>query len=98
MKIVIVSALVAAACAVTGCSGTRTTGSSFTTHAESFRVLGYAIPEDDQKAAMALVPKGGNVESVSSTPADWQSLWGVLGNLFWFHVTEVGGTLGEEGK
>ena len=94
MRILIISALVATACAVSGCSGTRSTGSSFTTHAESFRVLGYAIPDDDQKAAMALVPKGANIEYVDSTPADWHSLWGALGNIFWFHVTKVGGTVG----
>lgn len=75
-----------------GCNGMRDSGTTFTTHAESFRILGFAIPEDDQAAAAALVPQGATITNVSSTPADWTSLWGFFGNLFWFHWTTIGGT------
>ena len=88
LKFVVVAGLFALA----GCSGMRDSGSSFTTHAESFRIIGIAIPGDDQAAAMALVPTGGHVENVSSTAADWTSIWGFLGNLVGFHCTHVGGT------
>jgi len=77
---------------VTGCSGMRETNNQFTTHAECFRIVGYAIPDDDQAAARALVPKGGTITDVQSTPADWHSVVGFIGNLFWFHQTVVSGT------
>jgi len=77
---------------LSGCAGIRETKNQFTTHAECFRVFGVAIPEDDQAAARALVPKGGTITDVSSTPADWKSVVGFLGNLFWFHQTTVSGT------
>ena len=78
--------------ALTGCAGIRQTNTSFVTHAEAFRIAGIAIPGDDQAAAMALVPKGAHIENISSTPADWTSFWGGLGNIIGFHFTEVGGT------
>ncbi len=74
------------------CSGMRQTENTFYTHAESFRILGFPIPEDDQAAARALVPAGAKITTVNSTPADWKSFWGFIGNLFSFHITEVSGT------
>ena len=77
---------------LTGCAGMRETNNQFTTHAESFRILGHPIPHDDQAAARALVPKGATITDVQSTPADWNSFVGFFGNLFWFHQTTVSGT------
>ncbi len=77
---------------LSGCSGMRETNNQFTTHAESFRIVGFAIPEDDQAAARALVPKGATITDVHSTPADWHSFVGFFGNLFWIHQTTVSGT------
>ncbi len=83
---------VATLIALAGCSGIRQTNDTFVAHAESFRIIGFAIPGDDQAAARSLVPAGAKIENVSSTAADWTSLWGFFGNLFWFHFTEIGGT------
>ena len=77
---------------ITGCSGMRETNNQFSTHAESIRILGYAIPEDDQAAARALVPKGATITDVQSTPADWHSVVGFIGNLLWINQTVVSGT------
>ncbi len=84
-----------AGCAVlmlAGCAGVRESNGTFVAHAESFRLLGFAIPHDDQQAALNQVPAGGKIENVSSTPADWTSFYGFFGNLFWFHMTQIGGT------
>ena len=82
------------ACALltSSCAGLRETEDTFSTHAECVRILGIAIPEDDQLAAADQVPPGATITTVSSTPADWSSLWGILGNLFWFHSTQISGT------
>ena len=93
MKKTILLALLVALLA--GCSGMRKTGSTFTAHAESFRILGFPIPEDDQAAARKMVPKGATIQNVSSTPADWTSVWGGLWNILGFHMTEIGGTVSE---
>ena len=77
---------------LTGCSGIRSTQDTFSTHAEAFRIIGMAIPADDQAAAERLVPKGATVTSVYSSPADWTSFWGGLGNIFWLHRTTISGT------
>jgi hypothetical protein len=80
--------------AATGCTGTRSAGGYYTVHAESFRLFGFAIPGDDQAAAAKLHAEkfpNGAVTSNHSTPADWTSFWGVLGNLFGFHRTEISG-------
>ena len=74
------------------CFGMRETNNQCTTHAECFRVIGYAIPEDDQAAARALVTKGGTITDVRSSPADWHSVVGFIGNLFWVHQAKVSGT------
>jgi hypothetical protein len=78
--------------ALAGCSGIRESNGTFVAHAESFRIIGFAIPADDQQAAMNLVPPGAKIESVSASAADWTSFWGFFGNLFWFHMTQIGGT------
>ena len=78
--------------ALSACSGIRQTNNQFTTHAEAFRIVGIAIPHDDQQAARELVPQGAKITDVHSTPADWTSVLGFLGNLIGFHSTSVSGT------
>ncbi len=75
-----------------GCKGMHQTGTTFTTHAESLRILGFSIPESDHTAAAGLVPDGAIITNVSTTPKDWSSLRGILSNLLWLHSTEIGGT------
>jgi hypothetical protein len=79
---------------MTSCSGMRETNNQFTTHAGCFRFLGNAIPEDDQASARALVPNGPNVKitSIHSTPADWTSVRGIIGNVIGLHSTTISGT------
>ena len=74
----------------------RTSDKAFYTHAESIRVLGYAIPGDDQARAHALVPAGATITSVHSTPADWTSVIGIIQNILWINGSEVAGTLPEK--
>ena len=83
---------------ICGCSGIRSTDKTFVAHAESFRIVGYAIPDDDQAAALARVPEGATITDISATPADWTSFWGVIGNIFWFHGTEITGLKKQEEK
>ena len=90
-KSILVLALFALAGSI-GCAGVRQTNSNFSAHAESFRILGYPIPSDDMAAAAALVPVGGTVTTVRSTPADWDSVFGFIGNLFGFNLTRISGT------
>lgn len=77
---------------LTGCAGMRDGGDTFTAHAESFRIIGISIPHDDMTAASNQVPEGATITSVSSTAADWTSIWGFFGNLMGFHSTHIGGT------
>ena len=78
--------------ALAGCAGVRESNGAFVAHAESFRIIGIAIPGDDQQAALDKVPAGGKITNVTSSAADWTSFWGFFGNLFGFHMTQVGGT------
>lgn len=71
--------------------GIRQTKTTFASHAESFRFFGIPIPEDDQLAARRLVPDGATIVSEHSTPADWTSFVGFIGNIFWFHQTSIAG-------
>ena len=79
---------------LSSCAGIRETNNQFTAHAESFRFFGNAIPADDQAAARDLVPNGPNVKitSIHSTPADWTSVLGFVGNIIGFHNTTISGT------
>lgn len=84
--------LTALVCA--GCAGTRSAGGYYTVHAESLRLFGFAIPGDDPEAAAKLHAEkypGSTVTANNSTPADWTSFWGVLGNIVGFHRTEISG-------
>jgi hypothetical protein len=93
MKSTIPAAIIAAAL-LSGCAGIRETNNQFTTHAECFRFIGNAIPADDQAAARALVPAGSkvNITNLNSTPADWTSVQGIIGNIIGFHSTTISGT------
>jgi hypothetical protein len=93
MKSTIPATLIAAAL-LSGCAGIRETNNQFTTHAECFRFIGNAIPADDQAAARALVPAGSkvNITNLNSTPADWTSVLGIIGNVIGFHSTTISGT------
>jgi len=84
-------AAMALLCSV-GCSGMRESSGTFVAHGESFRIFGFAIPEDDQQAALNRVPAGATINSVGSSSADWTSFWGALGNIIGFHCTKIGGT------
>ena len=80
------------------CAGIRRTPDTFYVHAESVRVLGFAIPGDDAAAAWKLLaeeeaPAGAVIKSVTSTPADWTSLVGALGNILWIHQTTISGII-----
>ena len=86
------TALLVLASLSASCSGLRETDDSFSAHAESFRIVGIAIPGEDNAAAMALVPEGATITTVHSTPADWTSFFGVLNNILGFSVTTVSGT------
>jgi hypothetical protein len=79
--------------ALSACAGMSedANGTSFTTHAESFRIIGLSIPHDDKTAAMDLVPAGATITTISSTPADWTSFLGFLNNLIGFSWTSVSG-------
>ncbi|MCC7012809.1 MAG: hypothetical protein IT454_09630 [Planctomycetes bacterium] len=81
----------------TSCVGMRQAEGQFTVHAESFRIVGFAIPGDDQAAAAKMVkdqfPNATQVSS-HSTSADWTSFWGVLGNIIGLHQTTISGKTG----
>ncbi len=90
----LVSALCLTLLATAGCTGYREAGGYYTVHAESFRIFGFAIPGDDQEAAAKLHAEkfpGSTVTTSGSTPADWTSFWGVLGNIMGFHGTVISG-------
>ena len=80
------------AVALSACAGIRQTDNQFTAHAECVRIVGIAIPHNDQVAARELVPANGKITDVRSTPADWTSFEGFFGNLLGFHRTTVSGT------
>jgi hypothetical protein len=93
----LLSALCLTMLTAAGCTGFRTANGNYTVHAESFRIFGFCIPEDDQAAAAKLHAEkfpGSTVITTASTPADWTSFWGVLGNLFGFHSTIIAGKTG----
>ena len=75
-----------------GCSGMRESNGTVVAHGESFRIIGFAIPTDDQQGALDRMPAGSTITNVSASAADWTSFWGFFGNLFGFHGTQIGGT------
>ncbi|MDP6850948.1 MAG: hypothetical protein QGH51_02520 [Planctomycetota bacterium] len=79
------------------CSGVHYTDGTFSAHAESFVLFGFEIPGDDMAAARAEVPNDESVTitSVSSSPDDWSSLFGILNNIIGVHCTQISGTYTE---
>ncbi|MBL8726397.1 MAG: hypothetical protein JNK49_20300 [Planctomycetes bacterium] len=81
-----------AALALASCSGMRSAEGQATVHAESFRFFGIAIPHDDQaKAAQMAKEHLASQDTSMSTPADWTSFCGILGNIMGFHSTAISG-------
>ena len=88
------AALCIASLTLAACSGMREAEGMYTVHAESFRFFGIAIPHDDQATAAKMNAEHfgkGTVTSSHSTPADWTSFCGVLGNIIGFHSTSISG-------
>jgi len=83
---------VAALLLATSCSGVRTSTKTFAAHGEAFRIFGFALPGDDQEAALNKVPAGATITNVNASAADWTSFIGFFGNLLGFSGTNIGGT------
>ncbi len=92
MKRAITYVGIAALFLTASCSGVRESAGTFAAHGEAFRAFGYAIPGDDQQAALDKVPAGATITSVSASPADWTSFVGFFGNFLAFNGTRIGGT------
>lgn len=75
-----------------GCAGVRDSNGTFVAHAEAFRVIGIALPGDDQQAALDQVPAGATITNVNASSADWTSFFGILGNILGVSGTQIGGT------
>ena len=79
---------------LTACSGLRTTDETYSTHAENFNILFLQIPGGDtQKRAMALVPVGGEIKTITSAPTDLTSFIGVVNRIIGVDMTTIDGTI-----
>ncbi|MFT5592048.1 MAG: hypothetical protein ACI8SR_000405 [Oceanicoccus sp.] len=77
-----------------GCSGLRTTDTTFMVHAENFNFLFLQIPGgDSQKRAMALMPQDAQIDTLISTPDDMTSLLGVLNRIIGLDYTTINGRM-----
>jgi len=86
-----------AVCALAACSGVRTTGDSYSAHAENFNILFLQIPGGDtQQRAMDLVPEGSDVITMTSSPKDTSSLIGFINRLIGIDITFVNGSTKKE--
>ena len=94
MKKIILAAL--ASSLVVGCSGIRTTEETFMSHAENLNFLFMQIPGGDtQERAMELIPPGGEITTMISTPTDTGSAVGFFSRLIGIDVTTINGTIKE---
>ena len=85
---------IVAACVLTGCSGLRTTDSTFMAHAENVNFLFLQIPGgDSQERAMALMPQGAHIDTLISTPDDMTSFLGVLNRIIGLDYTTINGRI-----
>lgn len=83
--------------AAAACSGIRTTEYSYSAHAENLNILFLQIPGGDtQQRAMALVPAGGEIQTITSSPKDTSSLIGVINRLIGIDITFINGTMQKE--
>jgi len=79
---------------LSGCSGMRTTDTTFSTHAENFNILYMQFPGGDtQKRAMELLPDGAKIDTLYSTPHDNTSFFGVLSRIIGFEHTTINGQI-----
>ncbi len=77
-----------------GCSGMRTTDSTFSTHAENFNLLYMQFPGGDtQERAMELLPEGAQINTLISSPHDNTSLAGVVSRIIGFEYTSINGQI-----
>jgi hypothetical protein len=82
-----------------GCAGLRTTGNTYSAHAENFNILFLQIPGGDtQKRALALVPEGGEVVTLTSSPHDLTSVLGFINRLIGIDITSVSGPITAHGN
>ena len=79
---------------LTGCSGLRTTETTYMAHAENFNFLFLQIPGgDSQERAMALMPQGASIDTLISTPDDMTSFLGVLNRIIGLDYTTINGRI-----
>jgi uncharacterized protein YceK len=79
---------------LSGCSGVRTTDSTFSAHAENFNFLYIQIPGGDtQERAIELMPEGAQIDTLYSTPHDNTSFFGVLSRIIGIEHTTVNGQI-----
>jgi len=79
---------------INGCSGLRTTDSTFMAHAENFNFMFLQIPGgDSQERAMALMPEGAEIDTLISTPDDMTSFLGVLNRIIGLDYTTINGRI-----
>jgi hypothetical protein len=82
---------------VSACSGVRTTDQTYSAHAENFNILFLQIPGGDtQERAMTLVPEGGDIKTIDSSPKDTSSLIGFINRLIGIDITFINGSTGKE--
>ena len=73
------------------------TEKTFSAHAENLNILFLQIPSTDtQKRAMELLPEGGQIVSMESSPDDLTSFAGVMNRIFGVNSARIEGTLGKE--
>jgi uncharacterized protein YceK len=92
MKSILITAL--ALGLLSGCSGVRTTNSTFSAHAENFNFLYIQIPGGDtQERALELLPEGAQIDTLYSTPHDNTSFFGIFSRIIGVEHTTVNGQI-----
>ena len=82
---------------LSGCSGMRTTDTTFSTHAENFNLLYMQFPGGDtQERAMELLPEGAKIDTLYSTPHDNTSLLGIISRIIGIEHTTINGQIEKE--
>ena len=75
----------------------RTTDDTFTTHAESFNIFFLQIPPSDSKErALEMVPEGGKIVNMQTTPDDLTSFLSIVNRIIGIDYSRVEGTLPKE--
>ena len=86
--------LVTVVLSLSACAGVRMNEQTFAAHAENLNILFLQIPSTDtQKRAMDLVPEGGKIISMESSPDDLTSFAGVMNRIFGINSARIEGTL-----